>query len=258
MFEGSRLKVERAKKHIADLDSEITSYLSRKPFALRLKEQAAQCAWIIETKIPIPLQFSLVLGDAIHNMRAALDLLIFEMIGDKAASAEAVFFPFCKDGKSYVSTVTGRQIQLAGKNVLAAINTLEPYQGGDDLLYGIHQLDIADKHRLVLTVALASDVHARDIKALHPKSEIPNDGIYRFMTDRPLVVKRNFVNREMQRAAERDKRITHIESKFQPTFRICLGKGQPFAYAPVIDTVTAGAKRIGEVVEMLIVAYNRK
>ena len=54
---------------------------------------------------------------------------------------------------------------------LAKIDAVQPYKGGNDLLWAIHKLNIIDKHRLLLTVGSA--VHSLDFTAL-VKQHYPN------------------------------------------------------------------------------------
>ena len=43
--------------------------------------------------------------------------------------------------------------EYAGKNVVAEIKRIKPYPAGDPVLSAINSLDIADKHKLIITTA---------------------------------------------------------------------------------------------------------
>lgn len=252
MFEGTRLKIDRAKKHINELNTDVTAYLAREPFELVFKKEATRKTWIVKTKIPIPLSFSGPAGDALHNLRAALDHVVFEMIGDKAKSPEAVSFPFCKDAASYVSSLAGRQIQLAGIDVLDYFNTLRPYPGGDNLLYGLHAMDITDKHKVLLDIGRVSDMSADDISKIDPDLNLRGPGILRMSTDEPFIVNRHMINRELRRKAARDKTVLYEKPNIQPTFHVCFGKGEAFAHHPAVPKLYELANRVEEITDNII------
>jgi hypothetical protein len=42
------------------------------------------------------------------------------------------------------------------KDAVDALDGLKPYKGGNDMLWGLHSLDIIDKHRLLLTASVTN------------------------------------------------------------------------------------------------------
>src|SRR6202162_3782872 len=93
---GAMLKLERAKHHINELNGHIDSYLADNPFEFFVRDdpKTNKRTYFIKTKKAIPQVFSLLIGDAVHNLRTALDILMFSMAGDKTPKPDAVQFPF--------------------------------------------------------------------------------------------------------------------------------------------------------------------
>jgi hypothetical protein len=86
-------KLSRAKVHCEQLDTEVTAYRNRDPFAFphtvsdhAFDESQAVITFHVQVKEEIPSHWGLIVGDILTNLRAALDHVIF---GHAAARAEA-------------------------------------------------------------------------------------------------------------------------------------------------------------------------
>ncbi len=155
MFENARLKIGRANEHVRDLEARQAAFFASGACLFSFVQDAeAAVAYFKFTQLkPIPPEFALIAGDAIHNYRAALDQLIWEIIGPlNPPSPKLVQFPFGENAKSFESVINTRQIQRAGKKVVQAIRDTKPYPEGNGELYWLHELDILDKHKLVIGV----------------------------------------------------------------------------------------------------------
>lgn len=74
-FNGAHLKVERAKKHIADLQDIFGTFVKQHPHALHIDNDASSGLITVEVRFsePLPASLALIIGDAVHNLRTALD-----------------------------------------------------------------------------------------------------------------------------------------------------------------------------------------
>jgi hypothetical protein len=74
-------KTARAKHHIDDLECEIRDFLSRGTFnvASETGQGPGEIVYRLQMSEPIPIGFSTTIGDALHNLRSALDCAAFEM-----------------------------------------------------------------------------------------------------------------------------------------------------------------------------------
>jgi hypothetical protein len=161
---GIRNKIKRAKKHISDLDVAIRSFCDKEPYTLGIREHAeiAQVALYIESVESVPDCIQLAIGDAVHNLRSALDHLMWQLVeaGGGTPNNETQF-PICVDpngAQKYASAIGQGELQripIGADKVLLAV---QPFQTKYNTLWHLHQLDIVDRHRLFLTaITIMSD-----------------------------------------------------------------------------------------------------
>src|SRR5438128_2063569 len=112
LFDGATLKLERARYHISELERAIAEFLARKPFraVIDVGETPNQRRLTYRVGESVPKVFSAMIGDAIHNLRAALDLLACELVRLNGASDENVYFPFCHDAASLDQMIQKRHM----------------------------------------------------------------------------------------------------------------------------------------------------
>src|ERR1035441_1200188 len=81
-FSSSRLKIERAEQHISDLQIQANAFAQANPHIIQIERHLhADCDVIkIEPAKPLPDRFMLILGDALHNLRTALDHAMHEVV----------------------------------------------------------------------------------------------------------------------------------------------------------------------------------
>lgn len=245
--EGPALKIERAKQHINDLQGQINTYLATNPMKLVVRQdgRAAVKSLSIKQEQPIPLALSAVLGDAVHNLRASLDLFAYHLIGHLGASEQGVHFPFAWKPEKVRETIRSRQIHLAGEHVADAVAELDFYLGGNPLLSGLHLLDIADKHRLIIPVGRVASLTANAIKKNLPEAPISGPGVIHYEG------KDNDVFRIVFSGTRADPRNLPLRSferdaDVQPGFLLCFGPDTPFSgmgIVPKLIEISAEVER---------------
>lgn len=154
-FQGPVLKLERAKHHIDDFIAQAEAFYDKPggQFTIEHNPQTRQRTLSVNIDPAVPDHFALIIGDAIHNLRSALDHLTWDIVSPfNPPRPKDVQFPFCQKAESFEAILAQRQVTLASVEVVEKFRELKPYLGGNDLLYALHQLDIADKHQLVLTI----------------------------------------------------------------------------------------------------------
>jgi hypothetical protein len=156
-FEAAKLKIERANKHIQELELSISSYFAENPCALIVEpfprmNLIHDHAWIARIRKPVPIFLSAIIGDAVHNLRTALDLLACDLVRLNGRSVRSVYFPFCEKADDLSTAIKDRKLHRAGDDIVRAIKHLKPYKGGNVALRSIHDMDIADKHQALLPV----------------------------------------------------------------------------------------------------------
>ena len=114
-------------------------------------------AWVAWLREPVPRVVSSLIGDCVHNLRAALDLMACDLVRLNGGSDENVNFPFPKHAKDFDREINRKNMNRASLDVVELIKTLQPYEGGNKLLRAIHVMDIQDKHRALLpTIGMVS------------------------------------------------------------------------------------------------------
>jgi hypothetical protein len=157
--DDSQLKIERAREHVEVLDELIETYLTTKPYRYLPKQRPDSSELIqgvVITHEP-PNQISLVAGDAIQNMRSALDHVAYRLVmaGGKRPSGRCCFPIFISQGV-YLAAVSHQKrapIDLRGVSdaAMAEIERSQPYHRGDTAanhpLWLLYQLSNIDKRR---------------------------------------------------------------------------------------------------------------
>ena len=158
-FEASKLKLERAAEHLQEFDREAIAYLNSRPCAIvvepfpgGLHEQMGTQSWNARIRKPMPTKFSVLIGDFVHNLRTALDLLVCDLVTINGKSAKEVYFPFCPSAAELPRMIRDRKIYRAGADVVALIESMKPYRGGNVALRAMHDIDVTDKHHALLPV----------------------------------------------------------------------------------------------------------
>ncbi len=103
-------------------------------------------------------EWALGLGDALHNLRSSLDAAAWGMAhfgGATPTRPKRVSFPVCSDPKEWAAAVKDWVGELP-PDLRNRLQVLQPYTyglGQPSVLTILHELDIQDKHRDMLTVS---------------------------------------------------------------------------------------------------------
>ena len=173
-FIAPRLKLQRARDHISELDRAITSFLARKPFSLVIEQKEEWHAWTARLRDNVPLEFSAIIGDAVHNLRTALDVLACDLVSINGQSTRSVYFPFAADPADLKHQIRKKNLHRAGPDIVDLVLSLRPYRGGNLALRAIHDLDIRDKHQALIPVANVVDAPGGTLMLGGHPNKIPN------------------------------------------------------------------------------------
>jgi hypothetical protein len=161
LLAGVRLKIERAKKHIADLDAVCRVFKNTDPYRVSPKfdPDGRSRRYCVEFVHEVPTAITLVSGDAVNNLRCALDHLAMQLFligparGDRSLENK-ISFPIAKSATNLESRLE-REVNTFGQAVVDAIGAIEPYKGGKGHCFWVlSELNNLDKHRLLITAAL--------------------------------------------------------------------------------------------------------
>jgi hypothetical protein len=158
-FDASKLKIARARQHLQELETSVSDFLAHKPFAVLVEKPEGMpdyldfVTWVARFREEVPHEWSPIIGDIIHNLRAALDVMACDLVRLNGKSATGVYFPFARSASDLAKQIKGKHIDRAGPQVVDEIEKLQPYKGGNLALRAIHDLDIVDKHQSLIAVA---------------------------------------------------------------------------------------------------------
>jgi hypothetical protein len=148
---SAKAKIERAEKHIAELEDELLRFGNIDPykFGPQRDPNTRELLYRMIEVAPPPRTIAPIAADALQNLRSALDHLISAFVPSPNSFTGFPIFNPAKTDNSYL----GRKINgisPAGRQIVEA---LKPYKGGNDVLWRLHELNRIDKHRTLVTVA---------------------------------------------------------------------------------------------------------
>ena len=159
-LDGSREKIRRAGDHLQTLEVETLRYVEEHPFTLAIrtdKKTGIQLITAHSRRRPPedpPQRLGVIVGDILHNLRSALDHLVWQLaeLGEGAAEYKNQF-PIYDTKKKYLQKV-GTTLHGVAAEHRETIEGLQPYhEHGEGLaLRIIGDLNNIDKHRVVHTV----------------------------------------------------------------------------------------------------------
>lgn len=176
-------KFDRAVQHFGELRQEVTTFLASQPYrvATKVDPESKRRIYYLASVAEIPESVPLIAGDVIQNLRSALDHLAYNLFVDGTGGSELgrhIYFPVASGVDEYNES-KGRRTRGISGEALAAIDVIEPYKGGNEMVWQIGELNNIDKHRLLVTVGSSFqslDVGARlhaDMKTAFPELELP-------------------------------------------------------------------------------------
>ena len=154
------LKIDRAATFLAEMEQISTAFDAecRAATVESYDDQRASYVYRIKVVPAVPDTFALAFGDAIHNLRTALDHIARQLVikadmkPTDGSNGTSFNIRMAGDSKAVVIPTP------ADQQIVDALNAMQPRTLGSDArrhwLSILHQLDLADKHRrMLLTVA---------------------------------------------------------------------------------------------------------
>ena len=171
-FMGPAMKFHRAQALTDELEDQIQQYADQVTVtATKIGEDSDDVIWRLGFSQQAPAWIPLLVGDIVHNLRSALDIMICDIARVRHVSTSDLKLPFAEDRAKLEKHLKLHRTRL-GDDVADEILGLKPYiADGDPLLRGLHDLDIIDKHKLVLA-SVGARWYRYDIGAALGRSDI--------------------------------------------------------------------------------------
>ncbi|UNZ49321.1 hypothetical protein [Agrobacterium tumefaciens] len=150
-------RLDWAAVEIGTLEAEIAEFLSSHPIEIRFHYDLGTGNRVYkayQAKDP-PKGIQIRTGTIINELRSTLDALAVTLAARNGATKfDDTYFPMGKTKDIFAEKRVRDRMKRLSDSDQAIITNLQPYQGGNDLLYTLHLADIIRKHqRLVLSAA---------------------------------------------------------------------------------------------------------
>jgi hypothetical protein len=233
-FASALLKIERAVKHIADIEQRLRTSSNRYGASLHMDAKTGeQFLYYRLIDDSLGSDLATMIGDAIHNLRSALDIAWSAVIPPHAVS-KYTHFPIDPNGtrEKLESTMTkNHKVPLSSPVIGFMLDGVQPYKGGDADLLALHLLDIDDKHRLLAGMSVAFG-----IKGLELENEEGTVNGFDIEITSPEVFRQT-----VPMGAK-------LKNDGEPTFSVTFRKGTPLDRLPVIPTLRRFSVKVEEIV----------
>lgn len=182
-FVQARIKLKWAYEHIQRANAFWQRHLETDFCTITIEDQLkgehVKKSIVVKAE-PIPSPIILSIGDAVHNMRCALDYTISEMLHWQNAR---ITFPMHETRDELVSSFRTKPEIIAGKTKKAGgnapienavptiaaliIDEIKPYKAGNNLLWALGKIDNTDKHRLILPTVIPTSITCYNVTDDH-------------------------------------------------------------------------------------------
>src|SRR5688572_6904347 len=169
------LRLERAHEHIHALNHEARMFMMSRPQPYNMITEPDPHSFDYITRAKIdrlpPPRLGMVVTDAVHNLRAALDMIAWKLAlkGPNPPPDEdtSVAFPICTTPEAWESRRTQGMIERIPEDAIKAIKAFQPYSTPDGLvrLRFLQSLDNWSKHK---TVPNLFSFHVSRIRPIPP------------------------------------------------------------------------------------------
>jgi len=154
LFHDAKLKIKRAKEHINHLNLIAGDFAETKSHEAFVEHDPQGGDDLLKVRAGLlPDDFALVLGDAAHNLIAALDYSINEIeFHVRGFRSKYTKFPMYDSREALRAAVNGGFKEKVPEQVVSCIvDIVQPYLGGyNSILYCLHTIEMEDKHRLLI------------------------------------------------------------------------------------------------------------
>lgn len=163
---GPRARLDRADALIRALDIELRAFLNTQPYTATRQpdDNPENLRLIIESVEPIPLPLRVMAGEIPHHTRAALDLMVYQLMVKAGVKDDRLLrksaFPVLvrhdladpQQKGEYIATIK-KAIGPLSEDVRRRIEALQPCSTNREWshLAQVQELDNTQKHRLLLT-----------------------------------------------------------------------------------------------------------
>jgi hypothetical protein len=145
---GVRLKIERAKGHVKEINAQIGDW--SEPFSVKRRKNGSKHNITFRVR-PIPKMLPVMIGEVLSQLKSALDLLTCRLATANNRGTSGVSFPICGTEKEFKGSKTQDKIKNLASAAQGRISDQQPYNEGGNLLLAMNRLRNKDVHIGLLT-----------------------------------------------------------------------------------------------------------
>jgi hypothetical protein len=157
-LDGVRFKIERAKRHLIDLDLEVEKFLATHPLRIDTNEIDPETgdtlAKVVVKRQPPPI-LGLIVGDLVHNLRTALDYAAWQLVDcNDGRPGRHTQYPISMTQDDFEDNGRAR-LRGAAEAAIRAVSLHQPFRIATPRMHPLavlSALDNRDKHRLLHVV----------------------------------------------------------------------------------------------------------
>jgi hypothetical protein len=168
-FSGITEKLKRTNEHIHNLQGEINAFFQAGKYPVMPEDdrEALLEAIAYFKKLVIPLRFTVLAGEIIHQLRSSLDHVAWQFSSetyrrDHERKIEFPIFEVRPSDKDSTKRYEGKIKGITDTRILSLIEALQPYNASDPAdcpLFILHKMDVIYKHReLILCLGTGARV----------------------------------------------------------------------------------------------------
>ena len=190
-LDGCRAKIQRARSHVIEFAEGVRAFTDHAPYKVCGQHDLAANELVFAAEADpefacIPLGLPLLAGEVAHQLRSALDHLVWQLVvanTGQGPQGTKSSFPIFLTEAGYIGRAPA---MIAGVSAEAQtrIQAAQPYHAGGDaectLTWVVHELNNTDKHRVIPITTTYSFVghvrmrklDGRQVDIVPPKDEV--------------------------------------------------------------------------------------
>jgi hypothetical protein len=154
-LEDPKLKVERAKEHIREIDSRTKNFFDSNPQVVvsDFDPDGVHITIKVRLLVAVPKRIAIVVGEALYQLRSALDVLACCLArANGTPKPKGVYFPLAADQKEFETRHTQNKIKKLSPAARDRVKELQPYEKGYELLLTLNRLRNIDVHSKLVAI----------------------------------------------------------------------------------------------------------
>lgn len=163
---GVRLKLKRAKVHLDALNARLDDADRGDLYGLVCEPDPQPGQYVVKVKKAASDEdWPLILGDFLHNLRTALDHLVWQLVKANGETPDRDnAFGIFLDPTTFDGTAGNKNFKGVHPQARAVIRSAQPFSPSDKWqtgrlhpLFFLRELEVVDKHRLIHTITLSPE-----------------------------------------------------------------------------------------------------